>query len=202
MTSTVPIVEHMQRRVLSTAGHARKTKFLEACYSGDLATALEMAIDDVEAVQDLEGVSLRMDRWVEIREDGAECVVCLAGAVMLNTMGVAWSPDPKVVPLSDAITPHDYADAAVGAMLVAINYLRAGLVADAVSYICCIEGLAKYPVLDYQNSLNTESAASRIRKDIERSLDDPDRWRELAKLSLYKELVTAMRKEIKLKDAK
>ncbi len=87
-----------------------------------ISDLINMAIDDIEAIEKMENYVIDMGTWHETTkfDDGVEkCAVCMAGAVMVNTLKANY--DQTIFPLSYAGN-----DPYTAQRLMALNSFRIG----------------------------------------------------------------------------
>lgn len=83
-----------------------------------LSELLRLSVRDAQAAE-AAGCILDMGTWVEPKEDG--CHVCMAGAVLLQTLGL--DRDEYAEPDNE---DDDIIDAEISSAMHAINYMRVG----------------------------------------------------------------------------
>lgn len=171
-------ISRIQRK--QPGSEERRQKFLKACEVGDLATALEMALDDVEYVQTLDGVSIDMFTWISVFEAN-KCSVCVAGAVMLNTLGV---PSKKIGPYGYDLVVQHWGDR-LGDMLCSIDDIRRG----------CIERALVIVGSCYRKDLEPE--IKKLEDKIREELNSNGR-KGRARWSTYREVVVILRNYFKV----
>lgn len=89
---------------------------------------LRVALDDLRVVEKMPAYSINMETWHSPDSDsppGSHCYVCIAGAVMVNTLNVG---------TNRAVLPMDFIDS-ISNKLYAINELRMGNIYQALHYM-------------------------------------------------------------------
>lgn len=114
---------------------------------------LEVAIEDLKSVQRRKNVTINMDTWVEVGDDGKTCSSCMAGAVMINSLNMIKDFDFTGM----SIDPTIDASEDVSNKLLAINFLREGEIQEAMDVMNIeysnhnplVEITSYHPVNDY-----------------------------------------------------
>ncbi len=121
---------------------------------------IELALNDLEAVERDSGYVIEMERlWHHPRHDGA-CAVCLAGGIMAMRFGAR--PDEDSSPM------EFFEDGRTARRVASMNYFRSGYVGAAFEY------LADDPLLGFDSHLQAWWKGLRFDRRVTPYADNPD----------------------------
>ncbi|MEN2980899.1 hypothetical protein P7L78_22160 [Tistrella bauzanensis] len=122
--------------------------------------AIRIALDDLARVEADDRYGIDMYQWHKPTDGG--CVVCLAGAVMATSLGA---------PVRDFLVPGDFANRQIKDRLIALDYIRGGLLSSAMGMFADINATGPH---DWGTAMYITNQCSVFVPEYE---DDPVAWR-------------------------
>ena len=95
-----------------------------------LSDLILVALNDLEAVKGIDGMGINMNQWVDVDN----CTVCLAGAVLVNTMGMSLIDIKAVIDdIKAVIDDNTDVSHSVWNKIRIIDYIREGEIDEALT---------------------------------------------------------------------